>query len=79
MLLHDHSEMIISMLCSHYSVLICRKKYDKDEVDSSSADLMHLLARIRNDASQISMLGGKELELLSDMDPDGLGDIIQDK
>lgn len=40
---------------------------------------MQLLARIRNDASQISMLGGKELELLSDMDPESLGDIIQDK
>lgn len=48
-------------------------------MDGSTGDLMHLLARIRNDASQISMLGGKELELLSDMDPDSLGDIIQDK
>lgn len=55
------------------------KKYEKDEVDYGNSDLMHLLGRIRNDAGQLSMLGGKELELLSDMDPDSLGDIVQDK
>lgn len=62
-------------------VLYFSKKYDnKDEVDcANNPDLVHLLGRIRNDAGQLSMLGGKELELLSDMDPDSLGDIIQDK
>lgn len=40
---------------------------------------MNLLGRIRNDAGALSMLGGKELELLSDMDPDSLGDIVPDK
>ena len=61
------------------SSFCCRKKSDKDEIDGSTADLVHLLLRIRHDSSQITMLGGKELELLSDMDPDSLGDIIQDK
>ncbi|XP_065225905.1 DNA fragmentation factor subunit alpha-like [Planococcus citri] len=63
---------------SQYNYL---KKYNnKDEVDySNNQDLVHLLERIRNDAGQLSMLGGKELELLSDMDPESLSDIIQDK
>ncbi|XKL62919.1 hypothetical protein PGB90_002752 [Kerria lacca] len=61
---------------SEYNYL---KKFEKDEVDTCNSDLVHLLGRIRNDAGQLSMLNGKELELLSDMDPDSLGDIIQDK
>ncbi|KAK7605254.1 hypothetical protein V9T40_007112 [Parthenolecanium corni] len=61
---------------SEYNYL---QKYGKDDVDSSGSDLVQLLGRIRNDAGHLMMLGGKELELLSDMDPDSLGDIIQDR
>lgn len=65
--------------CNSFLFSFSRQKYGKDEVDSGGSDLVHLLGRIRNDAGHLMMLGGKELELLSDMDPDSLGDIIQDK
>ncbi|XP_039289286.1 DNA fragmentation factor subunit alpha-like [Nilaparvata lugens] len=38
-----------------------------------------LLSRIHGDVAHVSMLGGQELELLSDMDPDSLTDIIPDR
>lgn len=50
-----------------------------DAVDGGGRRLGGLLSRIQNDVTQVSMLGGTELELLSDMDPDSLTDIIPDK
>ncbi|GLG93423.1 Uncharacterized protein GBIM_00839 [Gryllus bimaculatus] len=51
-----------------------------DEVDGGSRarELESLVGRLQGDLSHISMLGGKELELLSNMDPESLTDIIPD-
>lgn len=38
-----------------------------------------LVERLQGDLTHISMLGGKDLELLSDMDPESLADIMPDK
>ncbi|CAG2055616.1 unnamed protein product [Timema podura] len=54
-----------------------------DETDAAgnrlNKDLSGLVDRLHGDLTQISMLGGKDLELLSDMDPDSLADIMPDK
>ncbi|KDR23385.1 DNA fragmentation factor subunit alpha-like isoform X1 [Zootermopsis nevadensis] len=54
-----------------------------DEPDSSGThtkrDLGGLVERLQGDLTHISMLGGKDLELLSDMDPESLADIMPDK
>nr|CAD7396395.1 unnamed protein product [Timema cristinae] len=53
-----------------------------DETDAAgnrlNKDLSGLVDRLHGDLTQISMLGGKDLELLSDMDPDSLADIMPD-
>ncbi|XP_063225373.1 DNA fragmentation factor subunit alpha-like isoform X2 [Bacillus rossius redtenbacheri] len=46
---------------------------------SSSKELTGLVDRLHGDLTHLSMLGGKDLELLSDMDPDSLADIMPDK
>ena len=38
-----------------------------------------LVSTLHGDPSTISLLGGHDLELLSDMDPDSLADIIPDR
>jgi len=38
-----------------------------------------LVSSLHSDPSHISLLGGTELETLSDMDPDSLGDIVPDR
>lgn len=63
-----------------------------DDTDSSSripntlADVKNchlhigsLVTSIHNEPSQISLLGGRDLEKLSDMDPDSLTDIVADR
>lgn len=50
-----------------------------DTVDGTSHPLTELLAMLQQDIGQVSLLGGQELELLSDMDPDNLLDIIPDR
>lgn len=54
-----------------------------DEPDASGThtkrDLGGLVERLQGDLTHISMLGGKDLELLSDMDPESLADIMPDK
>jgi DNA fragmentation factor alpha subunit len=54
-----------------------------DEPDSSGMytkrDLGGLVERLQGDLTHISLLGGKDLELLSDMDPESLADIMPDK
>ncbi|KAJ9591877.1 hypothetical protein L9F63_001600, partial [Diploptera punctata] len=53
-----------------------------DEPDASGThpkrDLGGLVERLQGDLTHISMLGGKDLELLSDMDPESLADIMPD-
>lgn len=38
-----------------------------------------LVSSLHGDPSHISLLGGNDLELLSDMDPDSLADIVPDR
>ncbi|XP_066998789.1 DNA fragmentation factor subunit alpha isoform X2 [Anabrus simplex] len=51
----------------------CGGKFSKEK------ELESLVDRLQGDLSHISMLGGKELELLSNMDPESLTDIIPDR
>ncbi|KAL1138676.1 hypothetical protein AAG570_008738, partial [Ranatra chinensis] len=48
-----------------------------DTVDGGRG-LEGLLSRLQSDIGHVSLLGGCELELLSDMDPDSLTDIVPD-
>ncbi|XP_033211008.1 DNA fragmentation factor subunit alpha-like isoform X2 [Belonocnema kinseyi] len=56
-----------------------------DDVDNAEGSRRHrsplepLVSSLHGDPSHISLLGGHDLELLSDMDPDSLADIIPDK
>uniref|UniRef100_A0A8D8LZG2 Cell death activator CIDE-B n=1 Tax=Cacopsylla melanoneura TaxID=428564 RepID=A0A8D8LZG2_9HEMI len=50
-----------------------------DAVDGVGHPLTELLSMLKQDIGQVSLLGGQELELLSDMDPDNLLDIIPDR
>lgn len=51
---------------------------NNDEVDGGRG-ISGLLTRLHGDVGHVSLLGGYELELLSDMDPDSLTDIIPDR
>lgn len=46
-----------------------------DETDGRCNQARQLVERLHSDMSYITMLGGKELELLTDMDPESLSDI----
>ncbi|KAK2588734.1 hypothetical protein KPH14_001622 [Odynerus spinipes] len=43
------------------------------------APIEPLVSTLHDDPSHISLLGGNDLELLSDMDPDSLADIVPDR
>jgi DNA fragmentation factor alpha subunit len=64
-------------------MLVFRYQIIVDEPDSSGMhtkrNLGGLVERLQGDLTHISMLGGKDLELLSDMDPESLADIMPDK
>lgn len=49
-----------------------------DQVDGGRG-IQGLLNRLQSDIGHVSLLGGCELELLSDMDPDSLTDIVPDR
>lgn len=49
-----------------------------DEVDGGRG-ITGLLTRLNGDLGHVSLLGGCELEMLSDMDPDSLTDIVPDR
>lgn len=55
------------------------RKRPADETDASGRGLEGLLSRLQSDIGHVSVLGGCELELLSDMDPDSLTDIVPDR
>ncbi|XP_028049798.1 DNA fragmentation factor subunit alpha [Monomorium pharaonis] len=61
---------------------------DMDNVDDASRvdkirrqrmPIEPLVSSLHGDPSHISLLGGNDLELLSDMDPDSLADIVPDR
>lgn len=50
-----------------------------DEPDSNAVPPKHLQSlvdRLHADLTSITLLGGKELELLADMDPDSIADFF---
>jgi len=75
-MLLNHRVYKISLLVSRYQIIV-------DEPDASGTytkrDLGGLVERLQGDLTHISLLGGKDLELLSDMDPESLADIMPDK
>lgn len=50
-----------------------------DETRRRRAPIQSLVSSLHGDPSHISLLGGNDLELLSDMDPDSLADIVPDR
>ncbi|KAG7198204.1 hypothetical protein KM043_005613 [Ampulex compressa] len=50
-----------------------------DEIRRRRPPLEPLISSLHGDPSHISLLGGNDLELLSDMDPDSLADIVPDR
>jgi len=53
-------------------------KHADDQIDGTQG-LYSLIQRLKNDIGQIALLGGCDLELLSDMDPDSLVDMAFDR
>lgn len=53
-------------------------KMADDQIDGTQS-LYNLIKRLQNDIGQIALLGGCDLELLSDMDPDSLVDMAFDR
>lgn len=53
-------------------------KLADDQIDGPQ-NLYSLIQRLQNDIGQIALLGGCDLELLSDMDPDNLVDMAFDR
>ncbi|XP_029034120.1 DNA fragmentation factor subunit alpha-like [Osmia bicornis bicornis] len=51
----------------------------RDEVRRRRPPIEPLVSSLHGDPSHISLLGGNDLELLSDMDPDSLADIVPDR
>lgn len=53
-----------------------------DQTDDAALDkgqVVQLVDRLQHNLCHISLLGGQDLELLSDMDPDSLADIVTDR
>lgn len=54
----------------------CRLQFDQvDDAKGGGAELAGLVGKLKHNLCHVSLLGGPELELLSDMDPDSLVDI----
>ncbi|XP_044739653.1 DNA fragmentation factor subunit alpha-like [Chrysoperla carnea] len=54
----------------------CRISLDQvDDINGSHMELAGLVDRLQSNVCHVSLLSSKELELLSDMDPDSLDDI----
>ncbi|XP_003701488.1 DNA fragmentation factor subunit alpha [Megachile rotundata] len=51
----------------------------RDEIRRRRPPIEPLVSSLHGDPSHISLLGGNDLELLSDMDPDSLADIVPDR
>lgn len=65
------------MLCLKLFFIYSIKLTD-DQIDGTQS-LYSLIQRLQNDIGQIALLGGCDLELLSDMDPDSLVDMAFEK
>jgi len=64
---------------AYITILHCFSvKLTDDQIDGTQS-LYSLIQRLKNDIGQIALLGGCDLELLSDMDPDSLVDMAFDR
>lgn len=59
----------------------CQVSLDQtDDISiGSKGQVVNLVDRLQHNLCHISLLGGQDLELLSDMDPDSLADIVTDR
>lgn len=59
----------------------CQVSLDQtDDVSmGEKGQVANLVGRLQHNLCHISLLGGQDLELLSDMDPDSLADIVTDR
>ncbi|CAH2243241.1 DNA fragmentation factor subunit alpha-like [Pararge aegeria] len=59
----------------------CQVSLDQtdDVAFGDKAQVANLVGRLQHNLCHISLLGGQDLELLSDMDPDSLADIVTDR
>ena len=64
---------------SRYIVVDDVDHAEGSQTRTNRSPLEPLVSSLRGDPSHISLLGGHDLELLSDMDPDSLADIVPDK
>lgn len=53
----------------------CRISVDQLDDATGGADLAGLVGKLKHNLCHVSLLGGAELELLSDMDPESIADI----
>lgn len=53
----------------------CRLNMDQVDDSKGGAELAGLVGKLKHNLCHVSLLGGEELELLSDMDPESLVDI----
>ncbi|XP_017768972.1 PREDICTED: DNA fragmentation factor subunit alpha-like [Nicrophorus vespilloides] len=53
----------------------CRLSFDELDDGKGGQELVGLVDKLKHNLCHVSLLGGPELELLSDMDPDSLADI----
>ncbi|KZC12558.1 DNA fragmentation factor subunit alpha, partial [Dufourea novaeangliae] len=86
MILHGDQKWVAAGSSKAASRYIVVDDVDNIESDSRGGELRRcrppiepLVSSLHGDPSHISLLGGSDLELLSDMDPDSLADIVPDR
>lgn len=57
----------------------CQVSLDQTDEIGDKTQVANLVGRLQHNLCHISLLGGQDLELLSDMDPDSLADIVTDR
>lgn len=59
----------------NHSIPSCRLSMDQIDDAKGGMELAGLVGKLKHNLCHVSLLGGAELELLSDMDPDSIADI----
>lgn len=57
----------------------CQVSLDQTDDVGEKGQVANLVGRLQHNLCHISLLGGQDLEMLSDMDPDSLADIVTDR
>ncbi|XP_077282988.1 DNA fragmentation factor subunit alpha-like isoform X2 [Arctopsyche grandis] len=63
----------------HPNVPKCQISLDQTDASHEKVQIADVVGRIQHSLCHISLLGGEDLELLANMDPDNLVDIVSDK